>query len=61
MVALSGQTKNSPVRGYKTVMYFFINTKGKLGKAILDHNLCIPQTPTDGFAEQNGRDAERAD
>ena len=22
---------------------------------------CIPQTPTDGFAEQNGRDAERAD
>ena len=24
-------------------------------------NGCIPQTPTDGFAEQNGRDAERAD
>ena len=22
---------------------------------------CIPRTPTDGFAEQNGRDAERAD
>lgn len=25
------------------------------------YNQCIPQTPTDGFAEQNGRDAERAD
>ena len=22
---------------------------------------CIQRTPTDGFAEQNGRDAERAD
>ena len=22
---------------------------------------CIPRTPTDGFAKQNGRDAERAD
>ena len=22
---------------------------------------CIPRIPTDGFAEQNGRDAERAD
>ena len=24
-------------------------------------NYCSQRTPTDGFAEQNGRDAERAD
>ena len=30
-------------------------------KINLESIFCIPRTPTDGFAEQNGRDAERAD
>ena len=33
----------------------------ELGYSKYDYKNCSRRTPTDGFAEQNGRDAERAD
>ena len=49
-----------PRRFGKTLNMTMLKSFFEIGgeKSLFD---CIPRTPTDGFAKQNGRDAERAD